>query len=357
MNFSRSVSKSDKGRTSGGQKRVQRLTRAAQSHQRQVVADNVIDHAIDHVSPHSAEGVLNVDLIGFGVPLTGVFDISEKRQLAGRVAAVGHAANSVLKVLVQRHKTSGVAFDSGIGRFDPRVGSTGATGGAVGRQRLADRLPGTGPEVAGVAVAQVEVSARLIHRNGIKAQTREPAQRRRAEETVAAGVVGNDRSILGGAQVVAPGLGGIGAINHIFAIHIVKMAVLHMDSFIITDTQDRAKTANTLRRRHESCNGTIGITASQSSGQCCCRRGTETFLLFEFETSVHCGALQMLVVMAWSVGLCSDICHDPGFRLQSEIPKALFSASMGCPRKELFVHIRGCDRIGHAIDGRYLPAS
>src|SRR5690606_37925415 len=70
----------------------------------------------------------------------------------------------------------------------------------------------------------------LVGRDAVKAQPQEPPPGAGAEKAIAAGVVGDDGAVLGGAQVVAPRLRCVGPGDDILPGLVVEIAVPHAAS-------------------------------------------------------------------------------------------------------------------------------
>ena len=88
-------------------------------------------------------------------------------------------------------------------------------------------LPGRRPEFAGVVVAQVDVAPAEIERHVVVAVAREAAQAGVAIKGVAAGGVGDDSEIGLAAEVIDPGQRRVGLGDHVLAVVVVKISVLH----------------------------------------------------------------------------------------------------------------------------------
>ena len=102
------------------------------------------------------------------------------------------------------------------------------------RQRFAHRLPGGRPVIAAVVVAQVKVTAGLVHRHTVETQTQETAVRARFVKAVATGVVGNHGAVLSGAEVIAPRLRRVWPGDNVFFGIVVEVSVLHVNPLSIS---------------------------------------------------------------------------------------------------------------------------
>ncbi len=108
-----------------------------------------------------------------------------------------------------------------------------ATGGFKFPEVFAHRLPTAGPEIATLFVTEINVTAGLVHGNGIKPHTDEAPHATGFVKTVSAGIIGNDGAVFGGTEIIAPGFRCVGAVNYIFMIFIVKMSKFHLFSLSI----------------------------------------------------------------------------------------------------------------------------
>src|SRR5574344_671714 len=172
-------------------------------------------------------GVLEVEGILREVPLGGELAVGEHAQLAGLGAGVGDLEVPVFEVLIERHEVGGGGLDAAVLALDYGVAGAEARGGLVLLEGLADGLPRGRPVVAAGLVAQVELAARHVHRDGVVAVAQEAAGGRRAGEAVATGVVGDDGAIAAVAEIVGPRPGSVGAGDDIFAGCVVEVTVVH----------------------------------------------------------------------------------------------------------------------------------
>ena len=104
--------------------------------------------------------------------------------------------------------------------------------GFVSVQGLAHGLPGGGPEISALAIAQIEITSRLVQRHGVKAQPRKSSLRRRLIKAITPGIVSNDGAVLGASQIITPRAGSIGAGNDILSASVVKISELHTLVFL-----------------------------------------------------------------------------------------------------------------------------
>src|SRR5208283_607331 len=97
----------------------------------------------------------------------------------------------------------------------------------VFRQRFPNRLPRRGPKVLAPFVVNVNIAPRLIHGNDIEAQPSETALCGGLVEAVPACIVGDDGTVFGGTQIVAPRTGSIWPLDNILLVEIVEISKLH----------------------------------------------------------------------------------------------------------------------------------
>ena len=187
----------------------------------------VVDDVAGHVHLENVLGVLKIDQIVVGIPIAGIFHVGECAQAARSLAQVGELDVPALESLPQGNKVCRFrSYPAVLGR-DDSVGRPMAALRLVPIQGLAHRLPRGRPVVLALAVAQVDVPPRLIHGERIEPQPQEPSLGGRLVEAVPSGVIGNDGAVFGGAQIVAPRLGGVGAGDDVLLVVIVKVPVLH----------------------------------------------------------------------------------------------------------------------------------
>ena len=159
------------------------------------------------------------------VPFRRKLDVREQIERARPRAVILDTQVPNLVVLAERDEVSTFGANVGVLRFDDRVAGAVATGRAVHFERFADGLPRARPVIAGISIAQVEIAPGLVHGDGVESQTREASLCGGLEEAVAAGIVRNDRAVLGRAEVVAPRAWRIGARHDVFASFVVEETV------------------------------------------------------------------------------------------------------------------------------------
>ena len=172
------------------------------------------------------ERVLEVDLILLIVVVVGELHEAEHGERAGLVGGIGDLGAPYLIGLAGGDVVGRLGRDAGIGGGHDGIRRAVAALALVLVEGLADGLPGGRPEVAALGVAQVDVSARQRH-HGIEAESEVASIRAGLHEAVACGVIGDDGTVGGVAEVVDPGRGGIRAGDDIFLVGKVEVAVLH----------------------------------------------------------------------------------------------------------------------------------
>ena len=183
--------------------------------------------AVDHVRLDDELGILEVRQVVGHAPTAGEFAIGEDRELARLLRFVGHLQPPVLEQLAERNEVGRLRLDAAIARRDDGVGGAVAAGALVSGQRFADRLPGGAPIITARLVPEIEIAARLVHRDRVGADAQEPAVERTAVETVAAGVVRDNRSILDRTEVIAPWTRRVRTRDDVLFGGIVEIAVVH----------------------------------------------------------------------------------------------------------------------------------
>ena len=100
----------------------------------------------------------------------------------------------------------------------------------VGVKLGLDRLPGGVPDHGILAgfVAEVESEAFLVQGVVVVAVARDAAQPCVLVEGIASGGVGDQGEEVLASQVVDPGKGGPGGLDHVFSVFVVKVSVFHV---------------------------------------------------------------------------------------------------------------------------------
>jgi len=173
-------------------------------------------------------GVLQVDVIVFGMPVALRFESWNGAQFARDITFIGNGYFPHFVQCALRNKNGDFAFDAGIGGFDDAV--AGAVAAFIPEliERFADRHPCMGPEVAGVRVEQIDKTARLAGGGFVEAEAAQSALRGRFIKGIARGNARDESAELAAADVVAPRHRSIRAGDYIFLINIVKISVAHL---------------------------------------------------------------------------------------------------------------------------------
>ena len=144
---------------------------------------------------------MKIEEIVHQIPLGRELRAGEDGEAAGLVSGIGDAQAPVFELLVQRNEVERLRADTRIVAGDIGITGTEARLSAEAVEQLGDGLPGGGPEIAAVAVAQVEDAAGLLGGHGVVAVPQDAPLGRRAGDGVAAGAVGHDAAIAAGAEV------------------------------------------------------------------------------------------------------------------------------------------------------------
>ena len=193
---------------------------------------SVIDDRIDNIHLHNKLCILKIYHVLSNVPVVCVFDIRKSAQCPLFFTGVFKRYQPALVIFSERNEVECFRFDAGIFRGNFCVGRTVTAFGFKILQRLADRLPACGPEVFALLVVEIQIPAGLIHGNNIETKPREPALCCRLVETVAAGIVGDDRAVFRRSQIIAPGSWSVRPFDDVFFVRVVKISESHSFSFL-----------------------------------------------------------------------------------------------------------------------------
>ena len=112
---------------------------------------------------------------------------------------------------------------------------------------LPHRLPRNRPVIAGIIVADVNIMPWAVHRHAVRPEARDAVIFRRTVQKIAACRVIEHAIHIADTDVICPRNGQIDTVDHIFAALVVKMAVLHSFSHLISIMYRAA-----ARRRNDS---------------------------------------------------------------------------------------------------------
>ena len=193
--------------------------------------DLLADPAVIIDRPGNELGVLQIDLVLLIVAVAGKLGVARKCQLPRLFRLVLHSEAPYLIGRAKRHIVIRLCTDAAI---------PAAYGGIAGSvpaltliliQILTDRLPRNRPVVAIPIVAYVKISARLIKL--IEHIAQDAPLCTRFYKTVAACVIGDQRSVLGRSQIVRPWRRRVRSRDDILQVFVVKISVLHSFSFYL----------------------------------------------------------------------------------------------------------------------------
>ena len=173
-------------------------------------------------------GVLQVHLVLLIIAVAGKLRVAREGQRPGAVRVVAHRQPPDLVGPAQGHIISRLAVDAAIIRRHDRVAHSVAALAFVRIQVLSHRLPGGGPEVPRLVVPKIEIPPRLVEL--VEHIPKNPSVGPGFDKAVASGVVGDQRPVLRGAQVVGPRGRGVGPGDHVLMGLIVKKSILHRAS-------------------------------------------------------------------------------------------------------------------------------
>ena len=171
-------------------------------------------------------GVLHVHQVLLVIAFGGQLAVAEDGQLARLAARVAHLQPPDLMGRALRHVIQRVGGDARVLGADLGIGGAVAAAGLEAVQRLFHRPPAGGPEIAGFVVPQVDIAARLVEL--VEHIAQDAPGGAGLDEAVAAGVLRDDRAVLGRAQVVGPGHGRARIVDDVLPRLAVKMAVSHL---------------------------------------------------------------------------------------------------------------------------------
>ena len=188
-----------------------------------------VDGLLNAVSPEVGLGnkqrVLQVYQVLLVIRLVGEFTVAADGQVPNPVRIVPHQNPPNLVLRAQGHIVHCLGVNPRVVCQHVGVGDAVAALTVVLGQILSHRLPGSGPVVPAVIVPQVDVASGLV--KVVEPIPKNSSIGARLAEAVAAGLIGNNRAVLGGAEIIRPGCRGIRPGDDIFPILIVKIAVFH----------------------------------------------------------------------------------------------------------------------------------
>ena len=181
--------------------------------------------------PGNEQGILQIHLIHLVVAVVGEFRVAGEGQIAGFITVVGDGQCPDLILGIQRHIVKGFGADAGIVRAHPGVAHAVTALRFVQIQGLAHRHPGGRPEIPAVVVPDVQIPSGLVE--VIEDIPQNPSVGAGGGETVAAGVVGDNRAIFGRTQIVDPGCRGVRLRDDVLPISVIEVSVLHGKTLLI----------------------------------------------------------------------------------------------------------------------------
>ena len=161
----------------------------------------------------------------------GKFQIGEHRELPLSVRGVFQLHVPQLHRIVHGHHQRLAGLDSLITALIHRIAHTMAAGIFPCVQRLSHRLPGNAPVISVFCIPQIHIVARTVHGHRISPESGNPVIFRRLVKQIASGCVVYYHAHVPEAQIICPGYGQIHPVNYIFSFFIVKMSILHKNTF------------------------------------------------------------------------------------------------------------------------------
>ena len=208
--------------------------RPAHIHTFQVPVDQVPDPVPLEQRAGDKERILQVHLVLFVIAVVRELSVSGEAQVPGCIRAVLYTDPPDLILLVQRDIIERLRTDPCVFRHDLRVAGAMPAFAPVSVEGLSHGLPGGRPVIAGPIVADIDVTSRPVC--VVEHIPQDPSVRAGAHETVPTGIVRDQRSVFGGAEIVGPGRRSVRPGDHIFPVRIVKIAVIHDDPPVIQMT-------------------------------------------------------------------------------------------------------------------------
>ena len=185
------------------------------------------NHVAAEIRMADEQRVLQVYLILLVVVVVYEFAVAGYGQLAGLIAGVRYNGVPDLVGGVLRHIISRLCADSLILRGNHRIRSSVAAFAFIAFKGFADRRPGSGPEVAVLAVTKIDVSAGLVKRHAVETVTDYPAVRAGFNEAVSARIVRDDGSVFRRSEIVSPSGRRIRTGDDVFFRLLIKITVVH----------------------------------------------------------------------------------------------------------------------------------
>ncbi len=191
------------------------------------VAVNLLDDPVAlELRSGDEQRILQIYLILFIIAVVGKFRIAGQRQIPLDVRTVRDRKRPHFMTFSQGNIIEGFGFDPVIACRHAGISHSVAAGAFVVCEILAHRLPGGGPVIPGLIVTNIEVSSRLI--KIVKNITENPPVCAGFYKAVAAGMVGDDRAVFRGTQIIHPGRRRIRPVDHILPVFVVKISISHM---------------------------------------------------------------------------------------------------------------------------------
>ena len=173
------------------------------------------------------QGVLKVNLVLLVVRVVYELTVACYGKLSGLVGGVCYLCRPNLVGCVLGNVVGNLALNSAVLRGDDGVCSTVAAFTLEAVKALAYRRPRSRPVVACFGISDVDITSGSIVRNAVKAVADNASVCAALYEAVSARVVGDDSSVLRGAEVVRPCRGSVGTGDDILFVEFVEVTVVH----------------------------------------------------------------------------------------------------------------------------------
>ena len=169
--------------------------------------------------------ILQVYLILIVIIIIRKLCITKYRNLTRLVRCVRHLTSPNLIYLSERHIVICLCLNARILREHCSISSSMMNLALILIQVLANRLPGSRPEISSLIVSDVNVTSRCIIT--VEMITQDTAIGTALNKAVTTRIVGNDRTILRRTKIVTPRSRCIRSGDHIFAVLLIKVTIIH----------------------------------------------------------------------------------------------------------------------------------
>lgn len=183
------------------------------------------------------QGILEIYLILFVVRVVHELAVAGNSELSGLVGGVCYLCRPYLVCSALGNVVGHLGLYALVLGCDNGVSGTVAALALEFIEGLAYGRPGSGPVLAGLLIAQVNVASGGVVCNAVEAVADNTSVSAALYEAVAAGVVGNDSAVLGVAEVVCPCGRCVRTGDDILLAEFVEMSVVHWYSSIYSSAR------------------------------------------------------------------------------------------------------------------------